>query len=148
MPIAGRVLDALLAGGRLALEFNPLAAVITVAVAAAFATAKGKRRAADGRWLVVALAGWLIGDGLRVFGRARDLADGVWAFAPTGSEAWYGWVVLAIWALGTLAVGYLLPTLVGASVGRRVTLGTGWLAASAIGVAFVSALVAGIGALA
>lgn len=148
MPIAGRVFDALLAGGRLALEFNPLAAVITVAIAAALATAKAKRRPADARWLVVALVGWLIGDGLRVFGRARDLADGVWAFAPTGGEAWYGWVVLAIWALGTLSLGYLLPTLVGASVGRRVTLGTGWLAASAIAVGLVSAIVAGIGALA
>jgi len=39
------------------------------------------------------------------------------------------------WAVVGLFVGYVLPMLAGVYVGRRVTHGTGWLAAGSIAVA-------------
>jgi hypothetical protein len=49
-------------------------------------------------------------------------------------------VLIAVWAAGTLAIGYVVPTFVGAAVGRRVTHGTGWLAAAAIAAALALAI--------
>lgn len=135
---------ALLEGARFAVQYNPLAAVVTAVVAAALS---GYPKAPRGRWRTSALvlfAGWLAGDGLRILGRARDLADGV-AATPYAGYGRAAWVVLAVWAVGTLAVGYVVPTLVGASVGRGVTHGTGWLAAAGIAGALSFALSAIVG---
>lgn len=147
MTQAAVALCALLQGLRFALEYNPLAATITVAFAAGIS---GYPRAPRERRLealgIVAL-GWLLGDGLRVLGHARDLYDGVAEAALSGAPAWAGWLFLALWATGSLAIGYIAPMLVGASVGRRVTHGTGWLAAAGVAVALTLAVSAGAGAL-
>jgi hypothetical protein len=130
----------------LAVQYNPLVAVVSAVVAAAVA---GYPKAPRGRWRTAALivcAGWLIGDGLRVLGHARDLADGVRgaAYLAPGGPAW---LVLGVWALGGLAVGYALPASVGARVGRSVTHGTGWLAAGGVAGGLSVALSAIVGAL-
>ncbi|MHB1017013.1 MAG: hypothetical protein ACYC2X_03850 [Coriobacteriia bacterium] len=91
--------------------------------------------------------GWLVGDGLRILGHARDLYDGVAGAALAGAPEWTGWVFVAAWAVVSLGVGYVLPMLVGASVGRRVTHGTGWLAAAGVALALTVAISAGAGAL-
>jgi len=112
------------AGLLLGVQFNPVASVVGAAVAAGLFAA-GRTRAA-----AVALAGaWLLGDGLRLFSRATDAIAGPGLVA--GGEA-AQWVVLVLWALGGLALGYALPAWAGAFVGRRVTHGTGWLAAGAV----------------
>ena len=147
MTDAATALAALVDGVLLAVQYNPLVAAVTVAIAAALAGYPKVRR--DRRqWAVLVLAiGWLLGDGLRVLGRARDFYDGVAAFRAAGTPLWPGWTTIAIWAIGSLALGYVMPALVGAAVGRRVTHGTGWLAAAAIASALTLAVSAGIGAL-
>ncbi len=141
------LLTALRDGALLAVEYNPLFAAISAALAAAlvgYPKAPRVRR----EWAAFVLAaGWLIGDGLRVMARARDYYDGVAAFRAAGMPVWPGWATLAVWALGSLALGYVAPALVGAAVGRRVTHGTGWLAAAAIASALTLAVSAGVGAL-
>jgi hypothetical protein len=138
---------ALTAGTRLALQFNPLAAIISAPIAAAlfgFPSARVRHRA----WAVlVLLGGWLVGDGLHVL---RWAAEGSKALA--GGVTLSGWtsaVVLGLWALGGLALGYAAPAIVGSMVGRRVTWGTGWLAAGSVaaGTSFaITAAVAVLGA--
>jgi len=140
-------LAALREGLALGVQYNPLFAAVTAALAAAlvgFPKAKRDRR----QWAALVLAaGWLAGDGLRILARARDYYDGVAAFRAAGTQLWPGWTTLACWALGSLALGYVGPALVGATVGRRVTHGTGWLAAAAIASALTLAVSAGVGAL-
>lgn len=140
-------LGALLRGLRFALEFNPLAAVITVAFAAGISGYPRAPRERRLEALGIGVLGWLLGDGLRVLGHARDLYDGVADAALAGAPGWSGWVFLAAWTVGSLAIGYIAPMLVGASVGRRVTHGTGWLAAAGVAVALTLAVSAGAGAL-
>ena len=134
-------------GVALGVQYNPLFALGTAALAAAlmgFPRAKRERR----QWAAIVLgAVWLVGDGLRVLARARDYYDSSAAYAAAQLPAWPGWVTLAVWALGSLALGYVAPALVGAAVGRRVTHGTGWLAAAGIASALVLAVSAGVGAL-
>lgn len=134
-------------GLRFATQFNPMVALITAAVAAAIA---GYPRARHDRrqWaLVIVVAGWLIGDGLRVLGRARDVYDGYGFGLVMEAPAWVAWVTLFVWAAGSYGLGYLGPALVGAEVGRRVTHGTGWLAAAGIAAALVLAIATAVGAL-
>jgi hypothetical protein len=143
----GAALGAVLEGLGFAVQFNPLVALVTVVVAAALS---GYPRAPleRSRWAVLIVAiGWLIGDGLRVLGRARDVFDGVTSLAP-GAPPWPAWLTLAIWAVGSLALGYALPALVGATVGRRVTHGTGWLAAAGVAAGLSFALSVLVGAVA
>lgn len=132
MTASGQALAALGEGLSLGVQFNPLASVVASVVAAVLV---GFPRAShDRRWwaaLVVAV-GWLAGDGLRILGRARDYTDGLWSPLQGATLPWVGWVLLATWALVTIGFGYALPTTVGATVGRRVTHGTGWLAAGAV----------------
>lgn len=141
-------LGALLQGLRFALEYNPLAAVITVAFAAGISGYPRAPRERRFEALGIAALGWLLGDGLRVLGHARDLYDGVAEAALAGAPAWAGWAFLVAWAVISIAIGYIGPMLVGASVGRRVTHGTGWLAAAGVAVALTLAISAGTGALA
>ena len=111
-------LNPALAGAAMGLQFDPLTATVSAVLAAAlvgYASAPPSRR-----WLAagVLLAGWAVGDGIRV-------AGGV----GSGSAALiYG----TVWSLAGLGVGYLLPALAGAAVGRAVFHGTGWLAAAAV----------------
>lgn len=139
------ILNALLTGARLALGFNPLVAIVTAAVGGALLSRAHGGRSSAFAWGTVVL-GWLLGDGLRVLARARDLADGLGAgAAATGSAAppvVAIWVALALWALGGFAIGYALPAAVGAAVGRRVVWGTGWLAGGAVGASTAAMLVA------
>lgn len=141
------LLAALWDGVRLAVEYNPLFAAVTAALAAAL-VGYPKSPKARREWAAFVLAvGWLAGDGLRVLARARDYYDGVAAFRTAGLPVWPGWATLAVWAIGGLLLGYVVPVLVGAAVGRRVTHGTGWLAAAAIASALTLAVSAGVGAL-
>ncbi|MDH4140711.1 MAG: hypothetical protein OEV43_09100 [Coriobacteriia bacterium] len=123
---------ALQAGFALALSYSPVVAPVVAVGAAALA---GHPKASHSRvaWaFALVLGGWLVGDGLRALGRARDLADGVgWLLGPP-TPMWAEWTAIAAWALGALALGYALPAWAGAFVGRRVTRGTGWMAAIAV----------------
>lgn len=130
-----------------AAQYNPLWAVAGSGIAAALV---GFPKAKRDRWqwaALVAITAWLVGDGLRVLARARDYLDSSAAYAAAQLPVWPGWVTLAVWALGSLALGYVAPAIVGAMVGKRVTHGTGWLAAAAIAVALTLAVSAGAGAL-
>jgi len=116
------VLSDIAAGAALGLRFAPLYAAITAAVAAALA---GYRRAPRSRswWATaVVIAGWVAGDGIRIAGSS----------APAST--------LAVWVLAGLVLGYALPALAGAYVGRQVHKGTGYLSAAVVAVLFVSAL--------
>ncbi len=140
-------LGAIVDGLRFAIQFNPLIALVSVAVAAAIS---GYPRAGRDRrlWsLGILAAAWLAGDGLRVLARARDLSDSPAMSLAGDAPVWAAWATLAVWAAGSCALGYLGPALTGAAVGRRVTHGTGWLAAAAVGSALVFAISAAVGAL-
>ena len=143
MSAAGAVWAALFDGLTLATQYNPLVAIVTAAIAAAISGyPKAPRERQHISELIIAV-GWLIGDGLRVLGHGRDLYDGI---AITGSD-WAAWGTLVVWAAGSLAIGYLLPVFVGTTVGRRVTHGTGWLAAAAIAAGASAAISVIVGAL-
>lgn len=144
---AASVLAALRDGASLGIQFSPLAALVTAALAAAlWGYPKVKR---DRRWYAVLVlgVGWLAGDGLRILARTRDYYDSSAAYAASGLPTWPGWTMLAAWALFSLALGYAIPAVVGGAVGRRVTHGTGWLAAAAVAGALVAALSAAVGSL-
>jgi hypothetical protein len=118
------VLTAIAAGAALGLRFAVLYAAATAALAAALA---GYRKAPRSRswWAAgVVILGWVAGDGIRIAGAS---------LAPT---------TLAVWAIVGLGVGYVLPTLAGAYVGRQVHKGTGYLSAAVVALMFVSALAA------
>ncbi|KAF0209364.1 MAG: hypothetical protein Q8S43_09875 [Actinomycetota bacterium] len=133
---------------RLGLQFNPVFAVVGAAIAAGllgYRKAPRERMFWAGSVIVVA---WLAGDGLRVLARARDAYDG--ATLLNGTPVWGTILLLALWAVVSVVVGYLLPTWAGITVGRRVTHGTGWLAAMSIAVGAslgLSSLIAALGVL-
>jgi hypothetical protein len=107
-----------LTGAAMGLQFDPLTAAVSAAVSAAlvgYPTARVSRRwAAAG----VLAAGWAVGDGIRI---AASVGTG-------GAALVYG----TVWAVTGFGIGYLAPTLAGATVGRSVFRGTGWLAAAAV----------------
>lgn len=119
-------LSAVAAGIPLAFAYNPLTSAIAAPLAAGLLGAKriSQRRAAWG--ISVAGFAWLFGDGLRALARARD------AFDVGAAVTWPAYTTIAIWAAGTLLLGYVLPLWAGTFVGRRVTHGTGWVAAASI----------------
>lgn len=143
------VARALWQGVRLGMAYNPVFGIGGALAAAAllgYPRAPRERRFWAGAVLVVA---WLAGDGLQVLGRTRDVVDGVGAFAHV-APTWAAYMLLAAWALISLGLGYLAPAWAGIVVGRRVTHGTGWLAAMAIAVGAslgISTLVASLAAL-
>lgn len=147
MTEAGIAFGAIVQGLRFGIAYNPLAAALAAAFAAGLS---GYPRAPHERRieaLGIVAFGWLLGDGLRILGHARDLYDGVAASALAGSPEWAGWVFIGVWAVVSLGIGYVAPMLVGATVGRRVTHGTGWLAAAGVALALTVAISAGAGAL-
>ncbi|PKQ09978.1 MAG: hypothetical protein CVT69_02115 [Actinobacteria bacterium HGW-Actinobacteria-9] len=118
--------NAVAAGIPLAFAYNPLASIAAAPIAAGLLGVKraSSRRVAWG----VSVAGfaWLFGDGLRALARARD------AFDAAAAITWPTYTTIGVWAIGTLLLGYVLPLWAGAFVGRRVTHGTGWVAAASI----------------
>jgi hypothetical protein len=118
------VLRAIAAGVASGLQFHPLFAAATAALAGALAGYRKAPRARSWYAAGVVLAGWAIGDGLRIAGST--------AAVPT----------LVAWAVTGLAVGYALPALLGAYVGKQVHRGTGYLAAAVVAIMFVSAVAA------
>ncbi len=147
--IVTHVADALWQGVLLGLQYNPVFGIIGAVVAAAvlgYPKAPRERRFWAGAAIVVT---WLVGDGLMIVGRTREVADGLGAFAQM-TPTWVAYALLAAWAIVTISVGYIAPAWAGIIVGRRVTHGTGWLAAIAIAVGVslgIATLVASIGAL-
>jgi hypothetical protein len=124
------MLGAIAAGIASGLRFHPLFAAASAALAAALA---GYRKAPRSRsWYAagVVLAGWVVGDGLRIAGSTAQVAT------------------LVAWAVTALAVGYVAPALLGAYVGRQVHRGTGYLAAAVVAIMFVSAFAAVAGPIA
>jgi FtsH-binding integral membrane protein len=118
--VVTHVLDGIAAG----LRFHPVFAAVAAALAAGVA---GYRKAPRSRiwWAAgVVLAGWVVGDGIRIA-------------AQSGQAAY-----LIAWALTGLAVGYVLPALAGVYVGRQVHKGTGYLSAVAVALMVVAALTA------
>lgn len=135
-------------GLTLALAYNPLTAVFCAPVAAALL---GVKRPSHERWVwAVSVIGfaWLVGDGLRVLARTRDLYDGMGGLIAGSQPMWAQYAALALWAVGGLALGYIAPVWAGVFVGRRVTHGTGWVAAGSIAVGASLAISAILGVLA
>jgi hypothetical protein len=116
------VLARIAAGVAAGFQFHPVFAAVAAALAAGLA---GYRAAPRSRvwWAAgVVLAGWAAGDGVRIAG-------------SSGAAAY-----LVAWAASGLLVGYALPALAGAYVGRQVHRGTGYLSAGAIAIMLVWAL--------
>lgn len=121
MLTASAVLVEALKGVAAGLRFHPIYAAVAAALAAGFV---GYRKAPGSRryWaFAVLLGGWALGDGIRLV-------------ASRGSGLY-----LAAWALTGLGIGYVLPALAGAYVGRQVHRGTGYLSAGAIAIMLVFA---------
>jgi len=120
------------AGFLLAAAYNPVFAGVFSAVCAMLCARRGKPgRTALGIGILV--CGWLLGDGMRAIASARDVADGAGFLLPASSAA-LNWVAIATWAVLGAGVAYAFPAWAGAFVGRRVTFGTGWLAAGVVSV--------------
>lgn len=123
-------------GWSFALAFSPIFSMVGSAACAALLARRpgpGRRSLALG----VLTGAWLLGDGMRVIGQARALVD------SGGGDA-AAWVMLAVWAAGSLGLGYIAPAWAGTFVGRRVTRGTGWISAAVVA-ATVSAALGAIG---
>lgn len=132
-------LRAIATGIGLAVAFNPLASVIATPVAAALLSGLTGPGCARRGWAIAVLAfGWFVGDGLQVLfyvrdvGHMRDALDMVGGTLQVGSAVWEQYTALALWVAGGLALGYALPAWAGSFVGRRVTHGTGWVAAAMV----------------
>jgi len=132
---------ALATGLQLAAQFNPLFAFVGAVAAAMLAGHRDASRNHTAWGVGIVLATWLVGDGARVLARTRDVYDGLTFFGPQVGPA-SAYAALATWALGGLALGYVLPAWAGAFTGRRVTRGTGWLAAGAVAAAISVAVAA------
>ena len=123
---------AVFAGLALGMRFNPLTAMIGSAFAAVAFAVAGRRGGRIPWWVLVAAAAWAVGDGVAVAARASAIAAHAPSLLGAGVPQAASWLMLAAWAATGLVVGYLLPAAVGGEVGKRVTFGTGWLAAAAI----------------
>lgn len=122
------------AGVQLALRFNAVFALPAAALAAGLLARKPARGRGAGRAIFAGatlLVGWLLGDGLRAVASARELHDGG-AVLVGDSPAWAAIVAVTVWAAGSLVLGYIVPAWAGVFVGRRVTWGTGFIAAVAV----------------
>lgn len=138
MSAAQTLAGAAIQGVRLAAAFNPYAGALTAALAAFLAGSRTAGRRAGLSAGIVVLGGWLLGDGAAfaaAVAGAAQARSGVAAFAT-----------LAVWSLGGIALGYALPAVIGVAVGRRVFLGTGRMAATAIAVGSSLAIAALTGA--
>ncbi len=127
-------------GLALAFQYNPITALVGATIAAALLAPRD--RVMERRiWAVSTLViFWLVGDGLRVLARTRDVYDGFALAATASGSVAVDYTAIVVWAVAELLIGYALPTWAGAFVGRRVTHGTGWLAAASIAIAASLAL--------
>lgn len=130
---------ALVQGVRLALEFNPVASALSASLAAFVVGSRRAGRRAGIMGGAVLLGGWFLGDGAAVAAAVANAAE------PSGGLA--AAVALAAWSCGGIALGYVLPTVVGAAVGRRVFFGTGRMAAATVAFGSSLAMAAVAGAL-
>jgi hypothetical protein len=138
----------LLIGLSLGLSFDPVTALLGSAGAAAVGALSARRGRRGVLWLVVAVAAWVMGDGVAIAAQAGAVVRGTAPLLGAAAPGWASWLLLAVWAVTGLAVGYLIPAAVGIAVGRRVTFGTGWLAAAAVAIMVCGAFVAISGPLA
>jgi len=139
---AGHLLHALGGGLALASQFNPLVALLTAALGAALCGYPGAGRGAWLRMLAAVALGWFVGDGVFILTSAKSLAG----IPDVASGAWWvHWLPFVVWVTGSLVIGYLAPALVGGAVGRRVTRGTGWLAAVVVAGTFVITTAGAVG---
>lgn len=139
--MASEILRGLSDGFALAVQFNPLVGVFGAALAAGLAGSKNASRDRMVYALSTLLIAWLIGDGLRIMGRVQDhFFEGATTLRLEVVTPVEAGVALGVWALGSLAIGYVTPAWAGAFTGRRVTFGTGWLTAVTVSVAASLAL--------
>lgn len=117
-PVMAQVIQGLHGG----LLFNLAFAAVSAAVAAGLS---GYRRAP--RWLVWASAG--------VLAVGFAAGDGLHAVAAGG-----GMFRVAVGCLVALVIGYVVPAVAGAYVGRQVHKGTGYLSAAVVALTLVTAL--------
>lgn len=132
------LLRALIQGARLALEFNPVAAALSAALAAFVSGSPRAGRRTEAIACAVLFAGWLLGDGAAFAAAVADFAQ------KRGGTSCIA--TLAVWFFGGIVLGYAIPATVGVKVGRRVFLGTGRLAAAAVAFASTLALATVVGA--
>lgn len=138
--------EAIRAGLELGLAFNPLTAALGAAASAAYVAADLRARRVVGAAMLA--AAWLLGDGLRIIGRAREIRDGVATILPATAPAWADWVALGLWAVIGITAGYAWPSWAGAYAGRRTILGWDWLVAGSVALTValaLSALAGGLG---
>jgi hypothetical protein len=121
----------LLVGLSFGVSFNVVTALVGSTAAAAVGAFEARRGVRMPWWIAVAVAAWLIGEGPDIAARAGSVVAGRGILLPN-TPGWAGWVLLVSWAVSGLIVGYLAPAGLGVAVGRRVTFGTGWLAAVAV----------------
>lgn len=125
------MVGALAQGWSLAVQFNPLTALIG-AIIAAVALSRGVDAVRVAIAVIVLGAAWYLGDGAGIV--AYVLGDGT---GGAGEAAF--WVAAIVWGAGGITLGYVIPALAGGFVGRNVTFGTGWASA-----AIVAAMVSGL----
>ena len=134
------MLEALRSGWQLGISFTPLTSLVGSVVAAVLLA----RRPGPLRWtLALAVLGgsWLLGDGFAVLAHARRLlASGA---EPDPAQ----WLALLLWLALGFGLGYVLPAWAGAFVGRRVTWGTGWIAAGVVAASVSGLVTAAVAAL-
>jgi hypothetical protein len=117
------------------LSFNPLTAVLAASIAAFDAGTKKASATTMMRSAVILVTGWLVGDGFRVMAWVRDMLD-----ADSGGKPLVIVLVALTWAIVGFTVGYAAPAAAGVFVGRRVTFGTGRLAAASVALGTTLAL--------
>lgn len=141
------VWDAVVAGVALGMRYNPVAAMLASAVVAAYLAWGETRQSRVAIGAAVIAAAWLIGDGLRVIGHAREAYDGASSLLAAGAPSWAEWTALALWALVGLGAGYVLPAWAGVHAGRRTVMGVDWLVAASVAFTVTVALSALFGVL-
>lgn len=120
---ASTLLAAVIAGLALGMRFNPLSAALASGAFAAYVSAGDGRRGRAGVGAAVLAAGWLLGDGLRVIARSREVYDGVRALVAVGAPPQAEWTAIAVWTVSGIALGYALPAWAGAYAGRQTVRG-------------------------
>jgi hypothetical protein len=119
-------------GASLGVAFNPLCSLVAAVAAGALYGSPRHASPARRAWMLAAVAAaWLVGDGFRVMGRLQDALGG--SVLVRGAPAGATFVLLAVWAVVGLLLGYVLPAFVAVTVGHGVVRGTGWLSAIAVG---------------
>ena len=114
--------DSIRAGLQLAFAYDPLIALAAAAVVAGILARLFSPMWVGSAACLLALA-WWVGGGSAAYSDVREL----YALGQAAAS-----VAAGIGALGSAALGFVLPVWAGVFVGRRVTWGTGWLSAAAV----------------